>query len=110
IRDGHDVVVGSISMRLAEGPFGEATIGYGLDEPFRGRGFATAAVRLLAGWAFREVRVPRLVAGTLPDNLASQAVLRRTGFTREGVRRAALPGTGNTRRDEVAWSLLPEEY
>ena len=43
-----------------------------------------------------------------PDNLASQRVAERCGFTREGVLRSQLPFKGG-RRDSVVFSLLPGE-
>jgi RimJ/RimL family protein N-acetyltransferase len=63
-------------------------------------------VRLLAGWAFRELRIDRLQLTTHPDNTASQRVAERAGFTREGVLRAYHP-TSDGPRDAVMFSLLP---
>ena len=72
----------------------------------RGRGVATHAVRLIADWAFRDLQVARLDLNCGPDNLASQRVAERCGFTREGVLRSHIPFKG-TRRDTVVFSLLP---
>src|SRR4029077_6163007 len=41
------------------------------------RGFATEAASVLAGWAFENLKLRRLVAGTDHDNAASIAVMRR---------------------------------
>ena len=41
-----------------------------------------------------------------PDNVASQRVAERCGFTREGLMRAHLPFKGG-RRDTVLYSRLP---
>ena len=43
-----------------------------------------------------------------PENLASQRVAERCGFTREGVLRSHVPFKGG-RRDSVVFSLLPGE-
>ena len=74
----------------------------------RGRGIATHATRLMAGWAFDTLGVTRLELTCGPDNVASQRVAQRCGFVREGVLRAHLPFKGG-RRDTVMFSLLPGE-
>ncbi|TDB79588.1 N-acetyltransferase, partial [Micromonospora fluostatini] len=66
-----DRFAGSCGLVYAEPGTGQASIGYALVPEFRGRGLATRAVRLLAGWAFGPVGVARLAAGTVPDNTAS---------------------------------------
>jgi RimJ/RimL family protein N-acetyltransferase len=81
-------------------------IGYGMLPKFRGRGLMTRAVGLLTGWAFEAVGLARIVAGTAPDNLGSQAVLQRAGFTREAYEHDRLPGPNGTRVDNVQWVLL----
>jgi ribosomal-protein-alanine N-acetyltransferase len=60
-------------------------IGYTVFPPFRGRGHATAAVRLLIAYA-RERGVDELLASVRADNAASLGVLRRAGFVETGLR------------------------
>jgi RimJ/RimL family protein N-acetyltransferase len=64
-------------------------------------------VRLVAEWAF-SIGIVRLIAGTAPDNLASQRVLERAGFEKEGYQRSRLPGPNGTRIDDIQWALLPD--
>jgi RimJ/RimL family protein N-acetyltransferase len=90
---------------------GVATIGYGLGPRWRGLGLATRAVRLLSGWALEErarggAGLARLVAGTDPANTASQRVLERARFAREGYQRGHLPAPGGGRADVVSYALL----
>jgi RimJ/RimL family protein N-acetyltransferase len=85
---------------------GQAMVGYSLDPRFRGRGVATRAVRLLVAWAFT-AGVRRLAAGTALDNLASQRVLERAGFVREGIRRARYVGADGTPEDDLIYVLFP---
>lgn len=91
-------------------PFGFAEVGYILAPEGRGRGHATRAVRLVAHWVLEDLAVGRLQARTHAQNVASQRVLERVGFQREGVARAGhvLPASGE-RIDTVMWSLLPSE-
>ncbi|WP_422734233.1 GNAT family N-acetyltransferase [Micromonospora sp. WMMD558] len=88
---------------------GEGTVGYALLPAWRGRGYATRTVRLLAGWAFGTVGMARLSATTLTDNTASQRVLERVGFRREGLIRGAVPGLDGARIDDAVYGLLPED-
>jgi RimJ/RimL family protein N-acetyltransferase len=76
--------IGGIGFVHAPDAHGEAEIGYGLAASAQGHGLATEAVTAVAAWAAEQgLRV--LVALTAPDNLASQGVLARCGFSRVGV-------------------------
>jgi RimJ/RimL family protein N-acetyltransferase len=101
-------VWGGTSLYDADRDQGRAAIGYWLAPHARGRGVATATVRLLAGWAFAALAVERLELTCAPDNLASQRVALRCGFVREGVVRAHMRFQGG-RRDTMVFSCLPGE-
>jgi RimJ/RimL family protein N-acetyltransferase len=98
---------GQLGLFYQEPPTLQAMLGYGMLPRFRGRGLMTRAVRLLTGWAFAQVGLARIVAGTAPGNLGSQAVLERAGFTREAYLRSRLPGADGTRVDDIQWVLFP---
>lgn len=61
---------------------GVAEIGYDLSISARGAGWATDALLALAEWALTRPGVRVLLATTEPDNIPSQRVLERAGFTR----------------------------
>jgi RimJ/RimL family protein N-acetyltransferase len=84
----------------------QAMVGYSLMPEWRGRGYATRSVRLVVEWAQRHAGIIRVVAGTAPDNVASQRVLERAGFVREGYQRARLPGPNGTRIDDVMYAVV----
>ena len=102
------VVLGGGSLYEIDLGVGRTAVGYWLAPEARGRGVATAAVRLIARWAFAELGMARLELTCGPDNEASQRVALRCGFVREGVLRSHMPFKG-TRRDTVVFSLLPQE-
>lgn len=81
-----DVIVGSAGFKAAPSESGEVEIGYATLPAHRRRGFAVAAVRVLLERAEHhcDVRSVRAEAGV--GNLASIAVLIRTGFELEGER------------------------
>ncbi|WP_412541746.1 GNAT family N-acetyltransferase [Longispora sp. K20-0274] len=99
--------VGEINLFYQEPPTQQAMIGYAAAPAFRGRGYMTRAANLVADWAFGQVGVMRLIAGTAPDNIGSQRVLEKAGFVREGYTRSRLPGANGTRIDDVLWARLP---
>jgi RimJ/RimL family protein N-acetyltransferase len=82
-------------------------IGYFVLPAARGRGFATAIARLLAEHAF-SLGLERVAAYVNVGNTASERVLERAGFTREGVVRS-MPKPDGRRVDKTLFSLLPGE-
>lgn len=59
-----------------------ASIGYALSPAHRGRGLATDAVETATAWALRTLALERIDATVDPENVASQRLLARVGFTR----------------------------
>jgi RimJ/RimL family protein N-acetyltransferase len=84
-------------------------VGYWLAAGARGRGLTSAALQALSRWAFEELGLGRVELVTDPDNIASQRVAEKAGFTREGVLRSILVNRDGSRRDGVMFSLLPDE-
>ena len=86
---------------------GQAEIGYWLLHHARGRGIATRTARFLAEHGF-SLGLERIEARVFAGNDASERVLERAGFTREGVLRS-LPRRWGGRADMTVYSLLPGE-
>ena len=85
----------------------QAEIGYWLFPHARGRGAATKTARFLAEHGF-SLGIDRIEARVNVGNTASERVLERAGFTREGVLRSMGLRTGG-RSDQTIFSLLPGE-
>jgi RimJ/RimL family protein N-acetyltransferase len=102
------LVVGAIGLDVTES-IGQGTIGYWCAREARGRGVTTRALRLLSQHAFENIGLERLQLFTDPDNRVSQRVAEKAGYQREGVVRSHLPQRDGTRRDSIAFSLLPGE-
>lgn len=101
-------VVGAIGLRFHEDYALQASAGYWVAKEARGRGVATAALRLLSRWALRELHLPRVQLVTDPENVPSQRVAERAGFRREGLLRSYIELQGG-RRDCLMFSLLAGE-
>jgi RimJ/RimL family protein N-acetyltransferase len=110
--DSVDGAAGGIGVRfLGDLDEGCAEVGYWVGAEARGRGIATAATRAAAIWAFEAVpALERLQLRAAVENVASNRVAEKAGFTREGVLRAQRFNARLGRRvDFVMWSLLREE-
>jgi ribosomal-protein-alanine N-acetyltransferase len=106
--DGH--VAGDISLHaIHRGAMQSANVGYMVDTAVRGRGVATAALRLVVAQAFDQLRLHRLDAGAMPSNVASQRVLEKAGFTRVGVNRRFLFIAGRW-EDHVLYELVGPDF
>lgn len=66
-----------------KGPGDAPEIGYGMDEGYRGRGYATEGVAALVDWAFAQ-GVSAVEAETAPDNAISAHLLMKLGFCPTG--------------------------
>lgn len=80
--------VGNVTLNRIDRVRGTADTGLMIGEKsFWGRGYAYEAWFLLIDYAFRELRLRKIIAGTFAPNEASLAVLRKLGFRVEGVLR-----------------------
>ena len=73
---------------------GQVEIGYGIEQAYRRRGYATEAVGALVGWAFAAPACLAVTARTLVASEASAAVLRYVGFRLYG-----------SEEDELLWRI-----
>ena len=73
--------LGNAGLAPAKGAPEAGSVAYWLAPTARGRGAATRAVRLLTEWA-REIGMPRVELHAHVDNVDSQRVAERAGFTR----------------------------
>jgi RimJ/RimL family protein N-acetyltransferase len=78
--DADDRVLGEVGLGPIQWDRRRAMVGYWTAAGERGRGVATAAVRLLVPWALDALALDEIVAETAVANPASAAVLRTTGF------------------------------
>ena len=61
-----------------------AEVGYSLGRPHWGRGYVNEALRALLGYGFGQLNLNRVEADIDPRNTASEKVLQRLGFLKEG--------------------------
>lgn len=98
--------VGGVGIVFRHAP-GVVELGIWVIEESRGCGVAERATRLLCAWALAgDTGIERIQATVEPWNRASQRVLEKVGFVREGLLRSYASWRG-TRKDVLLYSLLP---
>jgi ribosomal-protein-alanine N-acetyltransferase len=102
-------LVGGLSVsNVRRGVAQAASLGYWMGAPCAGRGLMTDAVRAVLHFGFGTLRLNRFEAACLPSNAASQRVLEKVGFKREGRARRYLKING-TWQDHDLFALLHDD-
>lgn len=91
------IAVGNGGYKGAPTRDGTVEIGYSVVTGYQGRGLAGEAIAALVAHAFRDPRVRRVIAETMPDNIPSIRVLEKNGFLRAGA--GSDPGSIRLQRD-----------
>lgn len=105
-----DQLIGGLTLsNVRRGVTQSAMLGYWLGLPFVGQGHMTAAVRTLLPHAFETLRLHRVEAAVQPGNVRSAGVLRRVGFTEEGLARRYLKINGHW-QDHLLFAILAEDW
>lgn len=77
-------LIGNCGIRVNALNTWEAEIGYELNSRYWGNGYATEAARALLTFGFRDLRLHRIFAHCIAENVASSRVMERIGMQREG--------------------------
>lgn len=107
--DDPPVLVGHVGLRGVQPKDRCATLGIALGREYIGRGYGSDAVRVIVGYAFRELGLHRLELGVTPFNPAGIRSYEKAGFVEEGRRREAVLHDGRW-HDEVLMSILDREW
>lgn len=84
-------------------------IGYSLLPSERGKGYCTEAVKIMVDYLFLSKDIGRVQAQTDPRNVASQRVLEKAGFKKEGTVRRCFFSRGEW-VDAFVFGILREEW
>ncbi|PEJ51775.1 MULTISPECIES: GNAT family N-acetyltransferase [unclassified Bacillus (in: firmicutes)] len=86
-----------------------AEVGYEIHPDYWRKGYATEAVKALLNYGFDMLQLNRIGAIVYPENLPSQKLLEKIGFTNEGLLREYLI-QGTSVHDTYAYSILRKEW
>jgi ribosomal-protein-alanine N-acetyltransferase len=108
---GTDKVIGVISLSDVDLFQGTGTIGYCLAEEHWRKGYMTEALTAMIDFAFKKLSLRRLDVCAFTENEASNALIRKFGFTHEGTMRKNVRCKATKKvHDEHIYGLLKEEW
>jgi len=111
VEHGTQTHVGNIKVGPINANHAYADVSYFIGETDRhGRGYATEAIRLAAGFAFDRLGLHRLQAGLYAGNIGSGKVLESVGFFLEGVFLGQLRNVEGGWEDHHWYGLLRETW
>lgn len=109
-RSDDDLLVGGCTLsNIRRRAAMSATLGYWIGRDHVRRGYALSSVKAVVRSAFEDLKLERLEAACLQENTASQNLLAKAGFVKEGVARNYLRINGK-RRDHVLFGLDPADF
>lgn len=108
-RDDEHLLGGATLSNLRRGVAQSASLGYWIAAPYARQGFMTEALGGVLDFAFDDLALHRIDAACLPNNLASQALLQRIGFAKEGYAREFLRINGRW-QDHLLFGMLRDDW
>ncbi|HEX4720351.1 MAG TPA: GNAT family N-acetyltransferase [Thermoleophilaceae bacterium] len=108
-RTADDALLGLFEFsEVVRGSFQNAYLGYWVGEPYAGQGYMREGMQLALRFAFQELRLHRVEANIQPANKPSLALVKESGFRREGFSPRYLK-IGGRWRDHERWAILADE-
>ncbi len=95
-------LIGRISLRPVVPPR-VGDVGYGVFSGFRGKGYASQALKMLSGWLMTDGGFNRLELGVKPENIASKKVALKAGYVLEGISKSRLINQDGTFSDQLSY-------
>lgn len=105
-----DTVIGAVSLHSWNRTHRRAIVGYDLAHAYWGRGIGSEAVRAVLRFGFTQLDLNRIGAPTIADNHESVGLLKKLGFTLEGIRRGYSWEWDGTFHDSAIFGLLRDEF
>ena len=109
IRRSDDTLMGGITLsNVQRGVAQSCSVGYWIGESFAGGGYMTEGLTCVLEHCFLVLGMHRVEAACMPNNDASQALLKRCGFRREGYARKYLKINGSW-RDHLLFAMIADD-
>ncbi|ATP42269.1 N-acetyltransferase [Solibacillus sp. R5-41] len=102
-------LVGSCGFLNVDAQHARADIGFELNQSFWGRGIASETLKPIITYGFKQLKLQRIQALIEPANIASQKLVERHGFVREGLLRSYEYTCGKF-DDLYMYSLLKQDF
>lgn len=102
-------VIGSCGFLNVEAQHARADIGFELHQAYWGQGIASETLKPIITYGFNQLKLQRIQALIEPSNTASQKLVERHGFVREGLLRSYEYTCGKF-DDLYMYSLLKQDF
>lgn len=103
-------LVGGVNLsNIQRGVAMSCSIGYWIGKAHTRQGLMSDAIEALLPFVFDKIALHRLEAACLPNNVASEGLLRKLGFCQEGYARSYLRIDGAW-RDHLIFAMLASDY
>jgi [ribosomal protein S5]-alanine N-acetyltransferase len=105
-----DIIVGSVSLTgIEREPYQRGRLGYGVFEQYARMGYMSFGLERVIRLAFDNFKLHRLEADIQPENDPSKRLIKKMGFTREGISRKFICINGEW-IDHERWALTLDEW
>lgn len=102
-------LVGLLDFNEADRELNQISIGYWLDQQIQSKGIATQSVMHCLDYVFEDLQLHRVLIKCAEENLRSQAIPQRLGFTWDGIELEAGTVNGETVH-MITYSMLYREW
>ena len=104
-----NILIGKVKIsNIVGGIFKNGIIGYSIDKNEQGKGYMKKVVKLALEYAFKELRLHRIEASALVENMRSRNVLKACGFKELGLNEDYLFIDGKW-RDHVTYYITSNQ-
>lgn len=101
--------VGSLNLNSIDEKNGTFSIGMQINVDHRAKGYGTAAMHILLGYAFFERRLNKYEGSVIEWNVGSATMLKKLGCVQEGIRRQSIYTDGRY-VDEILYGLTKDDF
>lgn len=104
-------IIGGVGLSHFDKYQGTATLGYWLGEKYWKNGYGTEAAAKIIDFGFNKLKLRRIDVEAYVENAASNALIRKLGFTYEGTLRKAKRSKANGKiHDGNIYGMMKEEW
>ncbi|MUG95688.1 GNAT family N-acetyltransferase [Scytonema sp. UIC 10036] len=105
-----DTLIGGVGLFQVQWTHGVGSLGIAIgDSTYWGKGYGTDALKLILGYAFRELNLYRVSSSTISYNVRSVKAHEKVGFCQEGRQRNAIQREAQ-RFDVIHFGILRPEW
>ena len=101
-------LIGELMFKYQQADSGVGEIGFHLNRHYQGQGYAFEAVSALIHYLFEQLKLQKITAICVTDNLASQVLMEKLGMQKEALLRSHYK-IGDKRFDMFSYAMLAAE-